>query len=134
MTEFAVATVKQARGLRGIKEGHGLGWFASPSVEETTFRDGLWERVGDFGSPSAALTEAGKLALELRQALGPDRGLTKAGARALVHDGPTRATKIRLMDDGLWKRAYTRNNEPLAWLTEDGRRVREILLKYRAEV
>src|ERR1041384_7215175 len=77
-------------------------------------------------------TAAGWLALELREALGPDRSLAKAGAKALVKGAPTRATKIRLMDDGLWKREYMlgRGHE-LAWLTEAGLRVREILMKNR---
>jgi hypothetical protein len=152
MTEFVVATLKQRDDLKHVEVGNadGLrspmdlklskhrGWANAETNAVLALAEKGWiEYVAQSphrDNSGYILTDAGKLALELREALGPDRGLTKAGARALVHDGPTRATKIRLMDDGLWKRSYTRNNEPLAWLTEDGRRVREILLKYRAEV
>lgn len=89
-----------------------------------------WTHLDD-GTSAWLPTDEGYLALELREALGPDRSLTKAGAKALVMGAPTRATKIRLMDDGLWKRTYALDNVPLSWLTEDGLRVREILMKHR---
>ncbi len=150
MTQFAVATEKQAQDLKHVDSGgpDGLrspmdlklnkhrGWGSAESSMVLALVGKEWisyvARSPHRGNSGYALTAAGRLALELREALGSDRDLTVAGAKALVHRAPTRATKIRLMDDGLWRREYMlgRGHE-LAWLTEDGLRVREILLKHR---
>ena len=70
--------------------------------------------------------------MQLRQILGPDRNLTKAGARAILRDNGTRATRVKLMEDGLRKRSFRMGME--SSLTEDGERIREVLIKYNVEV
>jgi len=149
MTQFAVATERQAQDLKHVDSGgsDGLrspmdlrlnrhrGWGGAESSMVLALVGKEWisyvARSPHRENSGYALTPAGRLALELREALGPDRSLTKAGAKALVMGAPTRATKIRLMDDGLWKRGYVMASSRYAWLTEDGLRVREILMKHR---
>ena len=134
MTEFAVATVRQAQALRQIRnEETGASKRIMRPVENPSLHTTYAQLVSNGYAESGVVTPMGRLALELREALGPDRGLTKAGAKALMKGAPTRATKLRLMEDGLWKHTYLLG-VAYAWLTEDGRRIREILIKHRAEV
>jgi hypothetical protein len=152
-TPFVVATPKQGDDLKYVEVGNadGLrspmdlklnrhrGWSNAESSMILQLVERQWIEYTSQ-SPHRAnsgyvLTRAGELALKLREILGPDRGLTKAGAKALMKGAPTRATKIRLMDDGLWKRQYMLGaGHELAWLTEDGHRVRELLLKYDVDL
>jgi hypothetical protein len=129
-TPFAVATQAQAEQLLLVKEGR---W---PDVETWSRAWGACRAYGwvEGELHEVRLTEAGHLAGTLREILGPDRGLTRAGAKALMKGAPTRATKIRLMDDGLWKRQYVLGSGLDSRLTEDGHRVRELLLKYDADL
>lgn len=154
MTEFAVATVKQAVDLKRVNGDGFMGMRSPGDLKAIGARSEVVEMLINFAGrgwvkferhperllhqqTQYTLTDAGKLALELREALGPDRGLTRAGAKALMRGAPTRATKIRLMDDGLWEREHrlgAGRSYVSEALTEDGIRVRSILLKYRAEV
>lgn len=128
MTQFAVATVKQAKYLMGV---HALSdVVTSASMGDSPYLAKGWTESTPRG---VRLTDTGRLAMRLRFALGPDRSLTRAGAKGLLKGGATRATRLRLMQDGLWHRSYMLG-VPDAWLTEDGLKVREILRKYRAEL
>lgn len=125
-TPFAVATVKQAKDLKfvrliGLSSAFGARY--APMVERGWYQDVNGRSI---------LTDAGKLALELREVLGPDRGLTKAGAKAILKDNGTRATRIKLQQDGLRKSSFIIGRE--STLTEDGERIRAVLLKYKADV
>lgn len=144
-TPFAVATVKQAKGLKQVDQNGCMGFRSPQELDAFGARSEIGQMLINFAErgwvkfrrhPERVLhqqtqyhlTDAGKLALELREVLGPDRGLTRAGAKALVRGTPTRATKTRLMEDGLVRR------DAFFQLTEDGERVRAILLKYKADV
>lgn len=148
-TPFAVATVKQAKDLKridqdgcmGLRNPQALGVLGARSETAKMLINFAGRRWIEFKRHSERvlhqqtqyhLTDAGRLALELREILGPDRGLTKAGAKAILKDNGTRATRIKLQQDGLRKSSFIIGRE--STLTEDGERVRAILLKYKADV
>lgn len=144
-TPFAVATVNQARDLKRVDQDGCMGYRDPQALKvygaksETgkmliNFAERGWvefkrhpERVL-HQQTQYHLTTAGRVALELREILGPDRGLSVAGAKAILRDNGTRATRVRLQQDGLRKSSFIIGQE--STLTEDGERIRAVLQKY----
>lgn len=120
-TPFAVATPKQAQDLTHFfNDRPGL------VVQPRRYWENGWI------ASDMSLTDAGMVAMKLRQILGPDRNLTKAGARAILRENGTHATRVRLMEDGLRRRSFRMGAE--SPLTEDGQRIVQVLIKYNVEV
>lgn len=139
-TPFAVANPKQAEVLRKVRDGIGDQRWAATQPSRGTYSKG-WVTLPPEGDPAwrndaviyMRITDAGRVALELREILGPGRDLTKAQARAL---------KQRYMS-GIWlinSASATFNAlariglQAMGDLTEDGQRIAEVLRKYRVEV
>lgn len=148
-TPFAVATAKQAKDLKQVEQNGCMGYRDPQALRVFGARSETAKMLINFAGrgwiefrrhPERVLhqqtqyylTDAGKLALELREVVGPDRGLTRAGAKAILKDNGTRATRIKLQQDGLRKSSFIIGRE--STLTEDGERVRAILVKYKADV
>ena len=123
-TPFAVATWNQMNDLKLISQGY---WALIGSIHPAVQKG--WATTD---RPSR-LTRAGELAMKLRIVLGPDRTLTKAGAKAILRDNGTRDTRTKLMNDGLRKRSY-RLGGVESPLTEDGERVRALLAEYGVDL
>lgn len=136
-TPFAVASERDWKFLGGVGSGTLKGWrdpwtlislqisYAGP--EANAIRRAYGKGWIEYVEGEYRLTDAGRVAFELAEALGPNRELTKAGARALLGQiVPDRRTREKLARNGL----MTMCDE----LTEDGVRVVHVLRKYRVEL
>lgn len=120
-TPFAVATPKQARYLRSV---HDLG-DVNVVKADYPYIDRGWVEFRR-SSRGVQLTPAGHVALELREILGPDRNLTKAQGGVIWKYGATPGVVRKLVALGLMDKDSS--------LTEDGEKIKYVLIKYGVSV
>lgn len=141
-TRFVVATPNQASDLKSVDQ-NGFAGYRSPSeLKAFGARSQTSKMLVDFSGrgwiefrhhPERVshqrtqyhLTDAGRVALELREILGPDRSLTKAQARGLTRQDSGRVYRSLLALELI---------DPGDALTEDGQKIQSVLIKYKVEL